>query len=118
MLIEIEALIERVEKATGPDRELDISICDELGWPDKAWAGYPAGPTSSLDAAVALVERLLPGIFYIIAKGKTRGDEPLYGVRLLFGTDEPIGEAEHDNRECCIVLATLRALQQKATAND
>lgn len=62
-------LADRVEKAEGPDRELDAEIArtldllgtyraDFLGWDDVGHAIYRAGPhhyTSSIDAALSLV---------------------------------------------------------------
>ena len=54
--MKLEELIERVSKATGPDRELDWAIADAI---------LPHGPcapklTSSLEAVLALVEREMP----------------------------------------------------------
>lgn len=54
-------LLLRVEGATGPDREIDFAITNALV-PD--WAIYSDARcffTSSLDAALALVTRVLPG---------------------------------------------------------
>lgn len=64
-------LIERLEKADGPDRELDAKLARHLAgdpvdhwfrlfgdwFTDRTIPSY----TSSIDAAVALVERVLPG---------------------------------------------------------
>lgn len=49
-------LLERVRSATGPDRELDEALRVQLGYPPKPW-NY----TASIDAALALTERVLPG---------------------------------------------------------
>lgn len=68
-------LIERLEKASGPDRELDWRIAEKFDiperWPTSAlWPPFmPKSKydksipsfTASIDAAVALVERVLPG---------------------------------------------------------
>lgn len=82
----IEALLERVEKATGPDRVLDAHLmCAVNGYvmhedSDPAegifafWSGEPwksecsnctswAEVTASIDAALALVQEKLPGWF-------------------------------------------------------
>ena len=77
-MTDLTALLERVEAATGPDREIDTEIARAFGWTPPGinpalwegketpswWAtpgfGMPAY-TSSLDAAIALVERVLPG---------------------------------------------------------
>lgn len=68
----LKSLLERVEAATRPDRELDGAIWRETvgfdpermlprSWPD---IGSPASPfpplTASLDASLALVEEMLP----------------------------------------------------------
>lgn len=73
---DIASLLERVKAATGPDRALDWYVADATGhqsfntsiqgmWPpfmkgsraDKAVPTY----TASIDATLALVERMLPG---------------------------------------------------------
>ena len=83
---DLTALIERVEKATGPDSALDVAIACTLldARQHKAWnaanglrpRGAPPLPddvfwmrharpyTSSLDAALALVGEILPGWFW------------------------------------------------------
>lgn len=68
---ELEALLARVESATGPDREIDLALMI-LGWGgpreryltdelDRLAFGEQWKFTASLDAALALVERVLPG---------------------------------------------------------
>lgn len=68
-------LLERVERATGPDRELDAAICRLTGYtseqPDGSWldtfkGGYrhtlnPPALTASVDADLALIGAVLPG---------------------------------------------------------
>ena len=69
---DIASLLAKVKAATGPDSDLDRAIINGLGY--HAWAGrmsYRDPPmwvdfgsshvTGSIDAALALVERLLPG---------------------------------------------------------
>jgi hypothetical protein len=65
---DLVGLIERVEKLTGPDTEVDGAIGDWL-WDQghEPWGCYDYGGngpyiafTASLDAAVALVDRMLP----------------------------------------------------------
>lgn len=91
----LNALLERIEKAEGPDRELDGELCRILlGWtyekmkgdrvpywrtPRNAGLYYmrESGPlplTSSLDAALTLVERELPGWNPIIGRHRDAGD--------------------------------------------
>ncbi|MHB1086117.1 MAG: hypothetical protein ACYCZ0_00010 [Minisyncoccota bacterium] len=66
--------------------------------------------TASVDAAIALVERLLPGIFWVVGKGKTREAEPPFGCHLLFGSDEIIGDGEAPTAPLAILSALLTAL--------
>ena len=65
----LKKLLERVETATGADRDLDKAICCHFE-PKKIWVrdnngiGFPGyiapALTVSIDAAVALVEKMLP----------------------------------------------------------
>jgi hypothetical protein len=71
----LQELIDRVKAATGPDRELDhaIGVFFELSGADKhdgphlrrIWRGPRLA--ASLDAALAFVERVLPGAEYNIS---------------------------------------------------
>lgn len=72
--------------------------------------------TASIDAALALVERMLPGTCWLMAKGRTRPDEPLYGIQLIQeGADDAIAdEAEHECVELAILAALLTALIHQA----
>lgn len=132
-------LLTRVEGASGPDRELDGRVwcaangftyrgsCPELGAPPAGSAyvayydpvhgerptAYCPALTGSLDATLALVERVLPGAWWILGKGRLRGAEPLYGAQLLFGSDEEIGAGEHEaSPELALLAALLRALTE------
>lgn len=137
-VMDLAELIERVEALDGPDREVDALVEIELrrqqayqvGLNDEQRAKWrPVGGkgeveeggaryhspvyTASLDAAVALVDRALPGSWYLIGKGKTRATEPLYGAQIMFGSDEVIGEGEHDaSPSIALVLATLKAMEK------
>ncbi len=139
MTDDVEGLISRIEKATEGSRELDRELWElATGHPVK-WASadvfepetvvtmekYGAGAvgnptytldpfTSSIDAALALTERLLPGSWWLMAKGRVRAGEPLYALQLFSEghnpfTSLPIAEAEHETLCCAILLATLRA---------
>jgi hypothetical protein len=64
----ITGLIERLEKADGPDRRLDNDICEMLmGWPEAEWRSvdymktFGLAVTSSVDAALYLLKDKLPG---------------------------------------------------------
>lgn len=120
----LSEIIEALEKAEGPSRDIDADIAIATGkvasrdyWSiDYLKAGIVSEYTASVDAALALAERLIPGVWYHIAKGKTRVDEPLYGAAMMLG-DEPIGQGEHETSQAiAIVLATLKAIQAKAGA--
>jgi len=110
---DLTALIERVENATGPDRELDAAIRDALYEPVKRGAWTPF--TSSLDAALALVEEKLPGTFWHVAKGRTRPDEPLFGAELVSPEHGGVNVAvEHESSVAlALILALLRALSAR-----
>ena len=55
---ELQALIARLERATGPDRELDNAIWALLGQPlPDDPAGWPPLYTASLDAAMTLLPK-------------------------------------------------------------
>lgn len=118
-------IIERLEKATGPDRQLGNDVLLACGWrleeegdgPDRRlfWsspdADYNDGdqpdPTASLDAARLLVS----GFFWLAGEGKTRAGEPLGGAQIFRTTYlvKPIAEAEHDKVEIALCIAVLKA---------
>jgi hypothetical protein len=116
MPTDLTELIERLEKATGPDRELDAAIRDALYSPS-ARVGWPPY-TASLDAALALVEEKLP----------------CQWVRLDYWTDInierprasilPKGELIHGfaahgaTLPLALLLALLRALQSQSDRTD
>lgn len=67
-MVELSELIARLEAARGPDRELDADLSEHFGgvfYQHPSWSVQTyvtAAPlTASIDAALALVERLLPG---------------------------------------------------------
>jgi hypothetical protein len=144
IMISLPDLLARVEAAEGPDRELDCRIACAVdpglkgewqvvkppfydperyfsGQPGMDWIGYDLlnnAPvyTASLDATLALVERVLPGCWYIIGKGKLKASEPLYGAQLLFGDSEVLGEGESDaNLPLALLCALLKVLIAKET---
>lgn len=140
------ALIAQLERGRTDDA-LMIDICLALDLAPKEWNGSKvdsfswAGGTintadgwrhlnalrlpralTSLEAAIALVETMVPGCFYLIGKGKTRPDEPIFGAEILFGrmeTDEVLGDGECDHSlQHALMIALLHALEaQKAAGN-
>lgn len=129
---DLSSLIERVTAATGPDRVLDLYIDMAArgltlvgGWEAEdasgvrvKLTGVTPEYTASFDSSLALAERKFPGVWWHIAKGRSRPDEPLYGIVLLReGTeDDVLGEAEHECLQHAIILALLRALQSSHPA--
>lgn len=64
-------LLERVRKATGPDRELERDIMVEA-FGDGVRNALPVPTyTASIDAALALVERKLPGWIWMLDKNES-----------------------------------------------
>ena len=106
----IEALIERVKAATGPDRGLDEALRAHFGYPPKPW-NY----TASIDAITALIERVLPG--WHIASG-TVGDEPDQPWACLTSPDNPHPDfpAFHVTEALARTEALLIALQSQGAA--
>lgn len=127
-------LLERVKAATGPDRELDGALAEAFGWRQitvdhglrltREWLrpdGFPlpvgtmADPpffTASLDAALALVERALPGWSW--AGGNTRRDDNKGGCWAVLydvSTVKTAGKASNANGVFATVqLAVVAAL--------
>ncbi|CAM5420968.1 hypothetical protein ATER59S_02395 [Aquamicrobium terrae] len=111
---DLSTLIERVEALTGPSRDADYRIEKAIVRPgefpaSEIWPPFMVGSkfdrsipayTASIDAAVALVERVLPGWFWF------KPERNKLGVYRL-------GEkytGNHINLAIALVLATLRAL--------
>lgn len=130
---DLRDLLARVEAATGPDREIDRAIwrhfnpiklerrVSDVQLPE----GFGKGPlndaldptpmlTSSVDAALALVERKLPGRGIVMGLGKNSPDEPIAGAAIIFNGLHPdsgdAGEAEVATLPIAVLSALLRAL--------
>jgi hypothetical protein len=112
-------LIARLEKLDGPDRLVECEIVTAFISYDEAVLHQHYGIrsyefTGSIDAAVALVERLLPGAWYLIGKGKINAAEAMYGAQILFGSDEVLGDGESDATPAiALCIALLRALDSR-----
>lgn len=75
---DLKELLERVEKATRADHPLGHEVLLALGarhdhdWDHEYWFGedrlYPYDITASIDAAVALVEKKLPGWSWLLSQ--------------------------------------------------
>ncbi|HEY3694112.1 hypothetical protein [Phenylobacterium sp.] len=115
---DLQGLIERVEAATGPCLELDADIARAM----RITVTYsveinpkPCGDdfnylpplTASVDAALALAERVLLGCWWLVGKGQLRGTEALYGAQLLFGSDEVLGAGESPATPALAILSAI-----------
>ena len=127
-------IIERLEKAEGFDRDIDADIyiefnipaervgrLDRLGgcvgwWPkDAPYESAVDVPryTASLDAAIALVERTLPGWRFAIERRAN-------GMTLAWLTEEddaPCIPAMHSKDCHALLISLFRALEAKEAGN-
>lgn len=126
-------LLARVEAATGPDRELDDSLALASGWhppgvdprlfsnPDthRLYAHHAPAFTASLDAALALCERVLPGWRWTLdsesnREGVPRG-KPGASVYIdQYDPDAPFHSAEAPTPALALLAAMLKALDAQA----
>lgn len=116
----LQKLIALLEGAEGPSPRLDNEICEALmGWPGKEWRSidymktFGLAVTSSVDAAIALAEKVLPG--WRNSSIKTSEGEYagyVWERQEAFGGDFHV-EGVRSSRAIALVLATLRALQAK-----
>ena len=133
---DLRGLIERVEKATGPDREIDWAIADATNHPSFAtrfehmWPPFGIGSsldcaildyTASVDAALALVEKMRPGYQWGVSSvGIKIGTHPdgkaAYGegFRAHVTKNSPLrpmpSTADAPTPALAIILALLRSL--------
>lgn len=96
-------LIAKIEKLDGPDREVDAEIASALLGRKIGVAKY----TASLDVAVALVERVLPGWWWL---------KPYWNIMSVYrhgdGDVESVEySATHHVNAIALVLATLKAME-------
>lgn len=124
---DLAALLVRVEKAEGADRELDTRIWQVLVFdpkllkPGHDWLKTPGlgyskpAYTASLDAALALCERVLPGCYWRAAEltpGEIAGMRPP-GNQEFWATVGPAGAQEQAfgfTPALALIAAMLRAL--------
>lgn len=124
MSVDLSELIERVEKCSGPDRELDRMIFALLsrGWSFplrgaglEEWRaaieyGINTHYTSSLDAALALVEEKFPGCEISISRDAT---SPEWMADICDGR-QAICSENGPNPAVAVLSALLRALSNGA----
>lgn len=130
------SILDRLGKSTGPDRELDFAIGATLdGWERKwsedrethrggwymrqadfSWSHYSVALlpqyTDSLDAAIALVERMLPGWNFQVHGTRGAASVLLYEPGVPF-RDVPKAQSGVMVRPICLafLIALFRALQ-------
>ncbi len=102
----LERLLERVKGAKGPDREIDLSLMQivDPGAIPQSSANLPY--TASVDAALALVERELPGCF-VTLEVKSGGQ---FHHCEIEGEDDGDWEAVNMPTPSLAILAALAAL--------
>lgn len=98
-------LIERLEKATGPDRELDDAIRVACGFPPKPW-NY----TASLDAALTLVP----------ARAQWTLEQDAAWVRMLSDDDVDEFQGHLFGREgnCTAIALCIAALKARMASHQ
>jgi hypothetical protein len=114
-MTDIATLIARLEKLEGPDSDIDGDIWCEIFAPDVVAIDFgiqfPA-VTASLDAAIALAERVLPGAEFNLTN--------IYGVAVaeipINDSDSPFETGRHAGGilPIALLIAILRALQGRA----
>jgi len=111
----IPALIERLEKATGPDARLDTDIMIALGqWTERDWWSFdyqkhtPSNLTSSLDAAIDLMEKVLPDAQVLIGFKQTEETLPWARVGKWNAPD-----ATGRTPAIALCIAILKALKER-----
>lgn len=120
----LEALLSRVESATGADRELDYDIPRAIARPPEGaiWTtdrDYYPPITSSLDAVLALVERELPGWKWTATNigyddGAWQG-KPGALLKHPASSDRPTAKACAATPALALLAALLRAKIAEAT---
>lgn len=109
----LDALIERLEKLEGPDREVDWLINNAFGnGPplSEAYKHLAFGFTRALDAALPFAEKMLPGVSIdmmstVLEDGKRRYAFSTRGFDNF--------EDSKSTPALALILATLRALRKE-----
>ncbi len=120
---DLAALIERVERLEGPDREVDLQI--GAFWPEprpfdlsllQMRGKKPTVPrfTASLEAALTFVEKVLPAAQWTVSNNKHHHAGAFAEIVLPHprGRDGYCGISK--TRAIALVLAALRALQEQS----
>lgn len=105
-------IIERLEKATGPDGDLDLDIINLIDPPVARHSAMHQPYTASLDAAISLVDRMLPGWHWSLydtdglGRRNAQIEPPEYSSEPFDGLGQTIAIA--------LLLALFRALEVEA----
>lgn len=111
----LDSIIERLEKAQGGDRDIDLAIHSATEPPLRNGFRFGKFPhvTSSVDAAIALAEKVLQGAYSM----KISTDPSGCGTKIhhwpngLSGEDEIIAEGVSQTMALSACLAILKAKQ-------
>lgn len=119
----LKELEKRLSEASGAYEEIDRPLAEAI---DRAFP-FETDPGTryliiqavrgSLDAAVSLCERVLPGSGWLVGRGRLTPSEPLFGAT-VYATDmadepEELGGAEGPSPALALCLAAVRALIAK-----
>ena len=104
-MTDLASLIERVEAAEGPDEILSTAICDYFAGDKRARRHV----TGSIDDALALVDRVLPGEAVSMSAAFARATVSVNGIY------HPRNEVWAKSPPLAIVLALLKAVEAHPT---
>lgn len=107
----IAELLRRVNEATGPDREIDEAVRRTFDPNGRYFYSVNWAVTSSTDAALALVERMLPGWHWTLNSCELYHDDDLERFHAeLDNYDVDTGDGPYYTAPLAILSALLRAL--------
>lgn len=102
--------------------EVTVRIVKDPRGHGEVWEDWPAWQlrwaAGALDAAFGMVERCLPGVSFLYARGRLTASEPPYACQILFGAGEVLGEGEHQDGPSAVILALLNALLAAQVASE
>jgi hypothetical protein len=75
--------------------------------------GYKYPDRAELALAAAELAKLPGNLYWLLAKGRTRPDEPLWGLQITNQNGSPIAEAEGDHPADVVRLAASRLQQNE-----
>lgn len=102
---DLPSLLARIESATGPDREIDAYLAD---WLDQQYIGADAPCyTASIDAGIALCERVLPGWSWAVDSGYAANHQKSH-AEAWTGDDEGSGDAATPALALCAAIIKAR----------